>query len=48
MHNWADKYAVKILQNLVPALRPGARVVIHELVLQSPENVSREENWLAT
>jgi hypothetical protein len=32
-HNWADKYCVKILQNLVPALKKGARIIIHERVL---------------
>ncbi|KAI1204780.1 S-adenosyl-L-methionine-dependent methyltransferase [Annulohypoxylon truncatum] len=34
-HNWADKYCVKILQNLVPALKPGAVIIIHERVLPS-------------
>ncbi|KAI0975394.1 S-adenosyl-L-methionine-dependent methyltransferase [Xylaria arbuscula] len=31
-HNWADKYCIKILQNLIPAMRPGARVIIHERI----------------
>ncbi|KAI1335820.1 S-adenosyl-L-methionine-dependent methyltransferase [Xylariaceae sp. FL0016] len=32
-HDWSDKYASKILQNLVPALRKGTRVWINEVVL---------------
>ena len=31
-HNWADKYAVKILHALIPALKPGARIVIYEFL----------------
>lgn len=29
-HNQSDKYGVKMLQALVPALKPGARVVISD------------------
>lgn len=32
-HNWGDKYCVKILRNLVPALKKGARVVINDHVV---------------
>ncbi|KAI1435679.1 S-adenosyl-L-methionine-dependent methyltransferase [Xylaria sp. CBS 124048] len=42
-HNWADKYCIKILQNLVPALRRGARVIIHDRILPPFENLSTEE-----
>ncbi|KAK4611257.1 O-methyltransferase AMT9 [Fulvia fulva] len=31
-HNWADKYATKILHALIPALKPGARIVIYEFL----------------
>jgi hypothetical protein len=31
-HNWADKYAVKLLHALVPALKPGAKIVIYEFL----------------
>ncbi|KAL4961545.1 S-adenosyl-L-methionine-dependent methyltransferase [Aspergillus stella-maris] len=33
LHNWADKYSVQILRNLVPALKAGARVIIYEFLL---------------
>lgn len=39
-HNWADKYCIRILQNLVPALKPGARIVIHERILPGLETLS--------
>ena len=29
-HDYSDKYAVQILQNLVPALKKGARVIIQD------------------
>lgn len=35
-HNWADKYAVQILKNLVPAMKDGARVLIYEFFV--PDN----------
>ncbi|KAI0378115.1 S-adenosyl-L-methionine-dependent methyltransferase [Hypomontagnella monticulosa] len=39
-HNWADKYSINILKNLVPALKPGARVVIHERILPGLEDLT--------
>jgi len=38
-HNWSDKYCIQILRNLIPSLRPGARIVIHERVL--PDDLSK-------
>ena len=32
-HDWSDKYCIKILQSLIPALKPGARVIINEFTL---------------
>ncbi|KAL6715591.1 hypothetical protein ACLMJK_006552 [Lecanora helva] len=40
LHNWPDEYCVKILQNLRPALRPGARIVIDEILLPEPNSTS--------
>ncbi|KAI1093832.1 S-adenosyl-L-methionine-dependent methyltransferase [Rostrohypoxylon terebratum] len=42
-HNWADKYCVKILQNLIPMLRPGARIIIHERILPDFESLETAE-----
>lgn len=32
-HNWPDKYCVTILQNLVPALKPGAKIVVNGYIM---------------
>ena len=35
-HNWSDKYAIKILKSLIPALKKGARIVANEFLLPEP------------
>ncbi|KUI63993.1 Sterigmatocystin 8-O-methyltransferase [Cytospora mali] len=42
MHNYSTPYAVKILQNLVPALKPGARIIINDHCLREP---GQENAW---
>lgn len=42
MHNYSTPYAVRILQNLIPALKPGARVVINDYCLSEP---GKENPW---
>ena len=44
MHNWSDAYAIKILQALVPALKPGARVLINDGVLHEPGTIGLLED----
>ncbi|KAL8723965.1 MAG: hypothetical protein Q9166_008201 [cf. Caloplaca sp. 2 TL-2023] len=46
-HDWSDKYCIKILQNLIPALKTGARIVISEFIVPSPKEVSLDQEWLA-
>ena len=36
LHDWSDKYAVKILQSLIPALKDGARILVSDLCLPPP------------
>ncbi|GAB0133496.1 Alpha-1,3-mannosyltransferase cmt1 [Epichloe bromicola] len=36
IHNYSTPYAVKLLKNLVPAMKPGARVVINDHCLREP------------
>jgi len=36
MHNWSDKYCILILRGLIPALKNGARILIHEMCLPEP------------
>ncbi|PVH96576.1 S-adenosyl-L-methionine-dependent methyltransferase [Periconia macrospinosa] len=35
-HNWGDKYCLQILQNLIPALKKGAKIVINDHVVPEP------------
>ena len=35
-HNWSDKYCVKILQALIPALKKGVKVVINDVCVPRP------------
>ena len=41
-HNWSDKYCIRILRALIPALKPGSRVVISEYCLPEPNTLPRE------
>jgi hypothetical protein len=45
-HDWSDKYCVKILKALIPALKKGARIIMSERCLEPPCTVSlRQEKW---
>lgn len=39
LHNWPDKYCIKILRNLIPKLRKGARIIINDAVLPEPHTM---------
>ena len=41
LHNYSTPYAVRLLQNLIPALKPGARILINDHCLLEP---GHEEN----
>lgn len=32
LHNWSDKYAERILKNLIPAMKTGSKVIIYEFL----------------
>lgn len=34
LHNWGDAHAIKILKGLIPGMRQGTRILIHEHVLE--------------
>ena len=42
-HAFVDKQAVEILRALIPALRPGARIIINDLVMPAPGTLPRRE-----
>ncbi|KAJ8130027.1 hypothetical protein O1611_g3604 [Lasiodiplodia mahajangana] len=50
LHSWSDKYCIKILQGLVPALKPGAKVLVQETLMPEPGTVAlwKEKNIRAT
>lgn len=35
-HNWSDLYCIRILRNLIPALKTGTVVLINDFVLPEP------------
>ena len=35
-HNWPDEDCIRILRNLIPALKPGAHIIIDDFGLQEP------------
>lgn len=39
-HNWTDKYCALILKALIPALRPGAKIIINETCMPEPGGIS--------
>jgi ubiquinone/menaquinone biosynthesis C-methylase UbiE len=39
LHNWADGNAVKILRNLIPSLKPGARIVVNDVVIPEADKM---------
>ena len=43
LHNWSDKYSIQILRHLTPALKRGARVLVHELVLPEPNTLPKAD-----
>lgn len=36
MHNYSTPYAIAILKNLIPALKPGARIIVNDHCLREP------------
>ncbi|EOO01623.1 putative s-adenosyl-l-methionine-dependent methyltransferase protein [Phaeoacremonium minimum UCRPA7] len=36
IHNYSTPFAIKILKNLIPALKPGARIIINDHCLREP------------
>ena len=42
-HDWPDHYVIRIVRNLVPALRPGCRVIVNESLSPNPHFMSLSE-----
>ncbi|KAL8943467.1 MAG: hypothetical protein Q9211_000964 [Gyalolechia sp. 1 TL-2023] len=41
LHDWSDTYAIKILRALIPALTKGSKILLCELVLDTPGTTSK-------
>ncbi|RYC57523.1 hypothetical protein CHU98_g8684 [Xylaria longipes] len=39
-HNWSDKYCILILKALIPALKPGAKIILNETCMPEPGAIS--------
>lgn len=39
-HNWSDVYCIRILKAQLPALKPGARLVIQEVFMPEPGSLA--------
>lgn len=39
LRNWGDKYAVNALKAQIPALRPGAKILIQEVVMPEQDTI---------
>jgi hypothetical protein len=42
MHNYSTPYAIRLLKNLIPALKPGARILINDHCLRE---AGQENPW---
>lgn len=40
-HNWPDQYCIRIIKAQVPALRPGARLIIQEAIMPESGTVAQ-------
>ncbi|EGE01163.1 sterigmatocystin 8-O-methyltransferase [Trichophyton equinum CBS 127.97] len=40
LHNWSDAYCIRILRAQLPALKPGARLVIQEVSMPEPGSMA--------
>ena len=46
-HDWSDTYSVKILRNLIPALKKGSKVLINDICIPPPGVLSlQQERWM--
>ena len=46
LHDYPDKYAVKILKNIVPAMGPESRIVVMDGVVPDPGMVNKVDEKL--
>jgi len=47
LHDWSDKFCNRILQNLIPALKNGAKIMINDFCIPEPGATSMYQERLA-
>lgn len=45
LHDWPDEFAIRILRQLVPALEPGARILINDHCVPPSGTLSPNQEW---
>lgn len=45
LHDWPDEFAIRILQQLIPALKAGARILINDHCVPPPGILSPNQEW---
>lgn len=40
LHDWSDKYAIRILTSLIPTIKVGARILLSEYIMPEPGEMS--------
>lgn len=45
-HNWSDEYCVRILRNLIPALKPGSKIILDETVIPEPDRLPKQMEFV--
>ena len=43
-HNWSDKYCIKIIHSHIPALKPGARILVCDICIPGFEEISPHQS----
>lgn len=46
LHDWSDKYCVKVLRNIVSVMKNGSRVIINEVCMPEPKVLSSSQEQL--
>jgi hypothetical protein len=46
-HDWSDKFCARILHQLIPALKPGAKILINDFCIPEPGTTSLYQERLA-
>lgn len=45
LHDWPDEFTIRILRQLVPALKPGTRILINDHCMPPPGILSPNQEW---